>query len=403
MIWDVMLVVHRSGQIDFGNAHNNDGVLVANYNIAKQLQNNGKRVCLISASSTGVDCEYKAIPVIHVDDGSDETLAATITSAGGCDTLIENTKATVFRYPVASRHLVIMHNRHHLWGAETYGRSIYGLVQKAICVSEYSRRENLLWGLPEHLSTVIPNGCDVSCFYPRNVPREPKRIIFAGYCAPRKGIHHAIDAFIRVRENGHSDAELVICGKQSSWEPGPEHDAFTKRGWLDGSQCIAWDRVERECPGLKYLGVQSHDELALEFSRSSVLVLPSRMDTFGLVAVEAQACGCATILPLNGPFSGCIHESLFPLLYDARIENELERKLIEFFESPMSLEDSQIVSKQISARFSWENSGQQYVDLISSLPPLPRSARWKFQAAQFAKAILRKIRFPRTRNRMSVS
>jgi glycosyltransferase involved in cell wall biosynthesis len=99
------------------------------------------------------------------------------------------------------------------------------------------------------------------------------------------------------------------------------------------------------------------------------------MDTFGLVAVEAQACGCATILPLNGPFSGCIHESLLPLLYDARIENELERKLIEFFESPMSLEQRQIVSNQISARFSWEHSGQQYVDLISSLPPLPRSAR----------------------------
>ncbi len=387
-MWDVAIVVNRGGTLSPTESAGNNGVYVANRHIAQQLQSHGKKVCLISGMEDAKDSDVDGVPIFHVDDDSDTALADCIRDHGGCDVLVENTKATAFRLPIANRHLVIMHNRHHLWGVETYGRSIYGLVQSAICVSEFSRDENIKWGLPPKLATVIPNGVDTKCFYPRDVERLPKRLIYAGYCSPRKGIHLALEAFEKLRTLGHQDLELLVCGKQSPWEPGAEFDKFERKGWLNEQRELNWHKVERDCPGVTYRGVCNANELAMEFSRSSYLVLPSRMDTFGLVAIEAQACGCVPILPVDGPFREIIFDKLCPLLHHGLNTDALVESLTMAFTAQPSEDLRTQMSETARTRFTWEQTGKRYLELIEKTPRLSKTRRNQFAFIQAAKNAL---------------
>ncbi len=76
---------------------------------------------------------------------------------------------------------------------------------------------------------------------------------------------------------------------------------------LPGSKLVAGDGPSLEAlkakfPAAHFLGRQSSDDLAVQFSSADALVFPSRTDTFGLVMAEALACGLpVAAFPVDGP------------------------------------------------------------------------------------------------------
>ena len=54
----------------------------------------------------------------------------------------------------------------------------------------------------------------------------------------------------------------------------------------------ALDALKARYPQVRYFGPQSHDRLARYYRQADVFVFPSMTDTFGLVLLEAMACGC---------------------------------------------------------------------------------------------------------------
>jgi glycosyltransferase involved in cell wall biosynthesis len=76
---------------------------------------------------------------------------------------------------------------------------------------------------------------------------------------------------------------------------------------LPGSKLVVGDgperaRLERRFPGAVFVGAKTGPELASYYQRSDVFVFPSRTDTFGLVLLEAMACGVpVAAYPVRGP------------------------------------------------------------------------------------------------------
>ena len=76
---------------------------------------------------------------------------------------------------------------------------------------------------------------------------------------------------------------------------------------LPGSRVVVGDgpelgRLRARYPGVHWLGGQPHDSLARYYSAADAFVFPSRTDTFGLVMLEAMACGCpVAAYPVTGP------------------------------------------------------------------------------------------------------
>lgn len=87
--------------------------------------------------------------------------------------------------------------------------------------------------------------------------------------------------------------------------------------WVAGEGPMAAE-LKRKYPQARYIGVISQEELALLYSQADVFVFPSLTDTFGLVMVEAMACGLpVAAFAVPGPIdvvgdsgAGVLHEDL---------------------------------------------------------------------------------------------
>jgi glycosyltransferase involved in cell wall biosynthesis len=76
---------------------------------------------------------------------------------------------------------------------------------------------------------------------------------------------------------------------------------------LPGSKWVAGEgpllaRLRAENPGVRFTGVLDQAALASLYNAADVFVFPSKTDTFGLVLLEALACGCpVAAYPVTGP------------------------------------------------------------------------------------------------------
>ncbi|MBU6504417.1 MAG: glycosyltransferase family 1 protein [Betaproteobacteria bacterium] len=141
-------------------------------------------------------------------------------------------------------------------------------------------------------------------------------------------------------------------------------DAFVNLD-LPGSKWVAGDgpalaRIKQAHPDVNYLGVLNQTQLAEVYASADVFVFPSKTDTFGLVLLEAMACGCpVAAYPVTGPLdvigssgAGVMHEDLREACLQAlAIPREAARAHAE--------------------KFSWRAATQQF---LGHLRPMPERA-----------------------------
>jgi len=107
-------------------------------------------------------------------------------------------------------------------------------------------------------------------------------LLFVGRLVSVKGADLAIEALRRLRERG-VDTTLTICGD------GPERDALERQA------------RDADVEGVvTFEGWTEPDELAAHYRRAEGLLVPSRYEPFGIVALEAIASGCPVVAAETG-------------------------------------------------------------------------------------------------------
>lgn len=139
-----------------------------------------------------------------------------------------------------------------------------------VCASAMTRRSLEHDGCPPDRITVIPYGTAPSSL-PAIVPRGGRaEFLFVGQGIQRKGLHHLIEAW---QASGLADARLtLVC---YSIDP--------------GIQEMITD------PSIRLLGRQDRAGLDRLYAQADVFVMPSLVEGFGLVYLEALAQGCHII------------------------------------------------------------------------------------------------------------
>ncbi len=173
-------------------------------------------------------------------------------------------------------------------------------------------------------------GVDLACFHPDHEPPPA----FVGLPRPiqlyvgRVAVEKNLEAFLETRHPG----TRVIVGE------GP-----------------ALERLKRHHPDALFVGALSGDQLAATYAHADVFVFPSRTDTFGLVMIEAMACGTpVAAYPVPGPIdvltpaTGCMDEDLEAAIGRALT---LDRKICAAYGSG----------------FTWRASALQFVDGLAPL------------------------------------
>lgn len=143
-----------------------------------------------------------------------------------------------------------------------------------VCASAMTRRSLVHAGCPEERITVVPYGADPPGAPPRVRAPGPCRFLFVGQGIQRKGLHHLAEAWRRI---GPGDASLTVVSYL-----------------IDPGIAAMLDQ-----PGITVLKRQDRAQLARLFEASDVFVMPSLVEGFGLVYLEALAAGCHVIGTAN--------------------------------------------------------------------------------------------------------
>ncbi len=180
-------------------------------------------------------------------------------------------------------------------------------------------------------------GVDLSCFHPNHA--EPA--IFADLPRPiqlyvgRVAVEKNIGAFLETR---HSGTKIVVG---------------------DGP---AIEGLRKQYPDALFLGSLSGDALAAAYAHADVLVFPSRTDTFGLVMIEALACGTpVAAYPVPGPIDILTSNT-------GHIDEDLATAIGE------ALTIDRNACANYGRSFTWEASALQFLEGLAPLSGMREAA-----------------------------
>src|ERR1700724_127541 len=132
---------------------------------------------------------------------------------------------------------------------------------------------------------------------------------------------------------------------------------------LPGSKVVIGDgpqrlELEQRYPKAKFLGVKQGADLAAHLAAADVFVFPSLTDTFGVVQLEALACGTpVAAFPVTGPKDVIADHPI------GAIDNDLRSACLR------ALGMSRETCRSFALERSWENSARQFIGNLSALQP----------------------------------
>lgn len=191
---------------------------------------------------------------------------------------------------------------------------------------------------------VIPNVIDLSVFKCKREKHESFRIISAGNLISRKGFNVLIDAFYGFAKIVDR-TELIIMGD------GPERQSLEQQVKKLSLQNKVY-----------FTGKYVREEFAEELSRCDVFALASKVETFGVVYVEALAMGLPVVSTKNGGPEDFIDTSN-GILVDVDDVETLTKALIEVYRN-LSAYRPLIISETIRNTFSAETIGKRIAEVL---------------------------------------
>ena len=218
---------------------------------------------------------------------------------------------------------------------------------------------------PERLC-VSPPGVDHDVFHPgdRNESRarlglgDERIVLYVGRIQPHKGTHIAVETLAQLPDHDPDGLPIVlhIVGGAS----GPDGKEELAR--LE-STVATHDLAGR----VRFFDPVRHPVLADHYRSADVVIVPSRSESFGLVAAEAQACGIPVVaantggLPyvVNASESGLLVDDNDPSAYAAAI-----RAVIDHASFAERLGDGAVA---FSTRFSWDAAATRLLELYTGI------------------------------------
>ena len=242
---------------------------------------------------------------------------------------------------------------------------VYRSADRIIANSDFTRGELLKLGVRPERITLIQPGVDVARFRP-GLPHGDLRsavgltqagmlVLSVGRLSRRKGFDHTIRALARVRSQG-IDAAYAVIGI------GPDRD------YLEG--------IARECgvqPWVHLLGHVTPDDLPRWYCAADVFAMPNRKignDTegFGMVFIEAAACGKASVAGREGGTADAVLEGTTGFRVDGESVDELAGALRRLLTEPeLRRGMGSRGHARVQAEFSWESVARKTSALCLAL------------------------------------
>ena len=145
-------------------------------------------------------------------------------------------------------------------------------------------------------------------------------LLFVGRIQPLKGPDVAIRALAAL---GRPDALLLVVGGAS----GAEGDGETRRA----HELVADLGLENQ---VRFVPPQPHHILSTYYRAADVVLVPSRSESFGLVALEAAACGVPVVASAVGGLLTLVDDGITGFLVRGRAPEEFAKAIARILDEP---------------------------------------------------------------------
>ena len=224
---------------------------------------------------------------------------------------------------------------------------------------------------------VVPPGVDLATFQPidrsearRKIGYEGGRLLlFVGRLERLKGVEIAIRALALLRDRDHDDLRLIVLGEDV--RDGDESEK--ERLKAVASTVGVRDRVD-------FLGSVAHHELPYFYAAADVCVMPSYSESFGLVALEAQACGCPVVASGVSGLRSVVRDEVSGYLIDGHEPAVYAERIGRLLASTELAQQMGRRGRLLAQRFSWTRTADRLQGLFERVSDsgqariLPRQA-----------------------------
>ncbi|WP_315789874.1 glycosyltransferase family 4 protein [Fischerella sp. JS2] len=223
-------------------------------------------------------------------------------------------------------------------------------AQVVVAVSDKVGKDLLTIGVPPERLQVIVNGVDLQEFSPGvsdrqkwNLPQNVPLALFAGDIRiPRKNLDTVLHALVKV-----PDLHLAVAGIT---EGSPYLQLAASLGLNERVHFLG---LCRDVPELMR---------AVDF-----LVFPSRYDPFGLVVIEAMACGLPVITAVTTGAAELVQPEAGIVLSDPNDTEALIQALSSLTSDRTLRSQMGKAARTIAEQHSWQLMAKSYVDLFEEL------------------------------------
>jgi D-inositol-3-phosphate glycosyltransferase len=222
-------------------------------------------------------------------------------------------------------------------------------VVLASCSVEVDQLVDLYKADPERIR-IVPPGVDHAFFAPGyrpqarravGLPSQGPLLAFIGRIQPLKGADIAL-AVLEAILPAHPETTLVLVGGPS----GPHGQAH-----LDALH----QRVNEKGLGanVRFVDPQPHELLSSYYRAADVCLVPSRSESFGLVALEAAACGTPVVASAVGGLSTLVEHGSTGFLVDGHDVDGFARAAARLVEEPVMAEKLALNAVDRARQFTW--------------------------------------------------
>lgn len=244
-------------------------------------------------------------------------------------------------------------------------------LASGIIAANPDERADLIWhmGVATEKVCTIPPGVDLELFRP--LSRDSSRaeiglspadqvVLFVGRIDPIKGIDTLIEAARIMLGRGNHDRPptFVIVGGD-----------LDGNGVPTGPLALVADAINERgiSANFRLVGSQPQDELPAYYAAADVVAVPSRYESFGLVAVEALACGVPVVASRAGGLRYTIDEGTAGLLVKPQSPELLAAALETILRGEALRAAMAAAARPSVERYDWANIAQQVMHVYRRL------------------------------------
>jgi glycogen synthase len=278
---------------------------------------------------------------------------------------------------------------HRPWKVEQLGtgyrasswleKTAYQNADGVIAVSGAMRADvHNLYGVPSDKIRVIPNGIDLDQYQPTpdravlaryQVDPDQPFVLFVGRITRQKGIIHLVNAIRYIRPG----VQVVLCaGAPDTEEIGREMAERVEQARRETSNAVIW--IAQMVP---------KDDIVPLYSQASLFACPSVYEPFGIINLEAMACGTPVVASAVGGIKEVVVPGETGLLvpFEPRGETDFEPCDPERFARDLAAAINSLLDdperrrrmgerarERVERLFSWQSvarrTGDFYLDLI---------------------------------------